>query len=118
MGESELLEFYGTECVHCREMEPFIKQLERETGKKIQKVEVWHNDKNMQRLRSIDKDRCGGVPFFYNTKTEEYICGSTSYEVLKSWATKADTAKKNSKPKKSAKPKKAKKTAKNSLNLQ
>ena len=31
--------------------------------------------------------RCNGVPFFYNKKTKQFICGATSYDNLKTWAT-------------------------------
>lgn len=82
----ELLDFYGTECVHCREMDPFVEQLEKEQGVTVKKIEVWHNSKNAELMRQYDKGYCGGVPFFYNTKTGKWICGSTSYEKLKAWA--------------------------------
>ena len=29
---SDLLMFYGTECEHCHEMEPFLEKLEKEEG--------------------------------------------------------------------------------------
>ncbi len=82
----DLLEFYGTECVHCREMEPLIERLKEETGLQIKRVEVWHNEENARLLQELDKGFCGGVPFFYNKKTGKWICGSTSYENLKAWA--------------------------------
>ena len=84
--ESDLLEFYGTECVHCNEMRPLIERLESETGMQVTRVEVWHNEQNARRLMDIDKGFCGGVPFFFNKKTGKWICGSTSYEKLKAWA--------------------------------
>lgn len=34
----------------------------------------------------LDKDFCGGVPFFYNTKTNKWICGEADYDTLKKWA--------------------------------
>ncbi len=82
----ELLEFYGTECVHCNEMRPMIEKLEKETGVKLKRIEVWHNAANAQIMEGYDKGNCGGVPFFFNTKTGKWICGSTSYEKLKAWA--------------------------------
>ena len=86
MAESDLLDFYGTECPHCIEMEPLIERLEEELGVKVTKIEVWHNEANAKRLQETDKDRCGGVPFFYNKKTGKWICGSVPYEKLKAWA--------------------------------
>ena len=87
-NENELLEFYGTECVHCIEMRPLVEKLENEEGIKFTRVEVWHNSKNAELMKQYDKGFCGGVPFFFNTKTEKWICGSTSYEKLKEWALK------------------------------
>jgi len=84
--DSNLLEFYGTECVHCRFMNPLIEKLEAETGMKIKKIEVWHNEDNARLLQQLDRGYCGGVPFFFNIKTGKWICGSTSYDKFKEWA--------------------------------
>ena len=83
-----LLMFYGTECKHCHEMFPSVDKLKEETGLELEKVETWHNAKNAKRLQELDQGQCGGVPFFYNEKTNEAICGSTTYDKLKEWATK------------------------------
>ena len=83
---SNLLSFYGNECDHCRNMEPLIKKLEEETNLKMERYEVWHNEENAKIMDQYDKNLCGGVPFFYNTKSKEWICGEISYEKLKSWA--------------------------------
>ncbi|HPS21453.1 MAG TPA: hypothetical protein PLO44_01445 [Candidatus Paceibacterota bacterium] len=83
---SHLLEFYGTECPHCIDMHELVVHLEKEENVQIEKLEVWHNKENEQKLLELDKDMCGGVPFFYNTKNKKFICGSASYEELKDWA--------------------------------
>lgn len=83
-----LIDFYGTECPHCLRMEPLVEKLEKETGVKVEKVEVWHNEENAKKMEGYDKGRCGGVPFFVNTDTDAIICGETSYENLKAWAGK------------------------------
>jgi thiol-disulfide isomerase/thioredoxin len=86
-GSSELLMFYGTECVHCHAMFPLIERLEKETGKKVRKIEVWHNAKNAEILREYDQNgSCGGVPFFYNKKSGKSLCGETTYSKFKVWA--------------------------------
>ena len=84
--KSDLLDFFGTECVHCHEMDPLVERLEQELKVKVERIEVWHNEKNAELLRQLDKGFCGGVPFFYNCKTGKWICGSCSYEKLKAWA--------------------------------
>lgn len=87
----KLIEFYGTECAHCKDMEPIIEKLQKEKGIKIARLEVWHNSDNAKFMKEVDKDKegnefCGGVPFFYNEKTGKKICGNTSFEKLKAWA--------------------------------
>ena len=52
----------------------------------IDKFEVWHNKENKKKLLELDKEFCGGVPFFYNTETRKWICGETDYDILKKWA--------------------------------
>jgi len=83
---NHLLEFYGTECPCCIYMHDFVDRLEKEEGIKIESLEVWHNKENEKRLLLLDKNLCGGVPFFYNTKTQKWICGEAEYEELKNWA--------------------------------
>ena len=83
---SNLLEFYGSECPHCVVMHELVERLQTEEKVKVDAYEVWHNDENAKKLEELDKDMCGGVPFFYNTETKKFICGEDSYEVLKAWA--------------------------------
>ncbi|MBI2136025.1 thioredoxin family protein [Candidatus Woesearchaeota archaeon] len=81
-----LFDFYGEECPPCRHMHPLVDQLETEHKVKVAHLEVWHNEKNLELLQSVDKGMCGGVPFFFNKKTGKWICGATSYENLVAWA--------------------------------
>lgn len=83
---SYLLEFYGTECPHCERMHELVERLEKEEGVKVERIEVWHDKENEKRFMEFDKGKCGGVPFFYNTKTNKWICGEESYDILKKWA--------------------------------
>lgn len=83
---SHLLEFYGTECPHCVRMHELVERIEKEEGLKVDTFEVWHNKENEAKLLELDKDLCGGVPFFYNTQTEKFVCGETDYDTLKAWA--------------------------------
>ena len=86
MPEPDLLMFYGTECPHCHDMDPLVDKLEQDVGLKVQKLEVWHNEKNAEIMQGCDKGFCGGVPFFFNRRTGKWICGATEYENLKKWA--------------------------------
>ncbi|MDO8561123.1 MAG: hypothetical protein Q7R91_02825 [bacterium] len=81
-----LLEFYGMECSHCENMHPLVERLQNEAGIKVDKYEVWHNKENAKKLEEYDKNLCGGVPFFYNVETKDFICGEADYGRLKKWA--------------------------------
>ena len=84
--KTNLLEFFGKECPHCAAMEPLVSRLQDEEGMEFAKYEVWHNEENANLMRKYDQGRCGGVPFFYNTRTEKWLCGMVKYEQLKEWA--------------------------------
>jgi len=85
MPEKRILEFYGQECSHCMSMKPLVMRVEEELGIKVESNEVWHNDENLKRMEQYDKGHCGGVPFFYNTATNKWICGEVLYEEFKSF---------------------------------
>jgi len=80
-----LLEFYGKECPHCQNMMPLIDKLIEE-GIEIQKLEVWHDEENAEKQKEHDDGKCGGVPFFINTDSGEYICGEADEKTLRKWA--------------------------------
>ncbi len=80
-----LLEFFGQECEHCQKMEPLIERLKKD-GYQIETYETWHDAENKLKLWDYDKGFCGGVPFFYNTESNRWICGEADYDDLKAWA--------------------------------
>jgi len=83
-----LIEFYGKECEHCQAMISLVEKLEKETGVALEKYEVWHDSENHEKMVRYDKEFCGGVPFFINTDSNDFICGEASYSELKKWAGK------------------------------
>ena len=83
---SHLIQYFGTECTHCHEMEPALEKIEKELKLKIDRKEVWHDAKNQEEFEKASTGKCPGVPFFHNTKTGKWICGATSDSKLKEWA--------------------------------
>ena len=89
----KLIMFYGRECPHCKVMLPLADRLSKEKKIKIEKIEVWHNEKNADKMRSF-KDiivpACDGgglcVPAFIEEKLKKAFCGEDTYEHLKNWA--------------------------------
>lgn len=82
--------FHGQECPHCRVMQPIVDRLISEEYN-IEKLEVWHNENNANKMRSfaeIITAACGGdlaVPTFLDEENKKAICGEMSYEDLKKW---------------------------------
>lgn len=82
-----LQEYFGDTCPHCITMKPLVEEVEKELGVTVEKFEVWNDEDNLKKMEEVDKGRCGGVPFFYNTETDEFLCGSASKVKLVAWAT-------------------------------
>lgn len=82
--------FIGTECPHCESMRPLLAKLTFDTGLVIEERDTWKNKSDYRLMENYqevvgDKD-CDGIPFFYNTKTDGYLCGEVNYKTLKKWA--------------------------------
>lgn len=81
-----LFEFYGDGCPHCEAMEDKVDRLEDNEDLEVTRLEVWNDEDNAAKMDELDDGYCGGVPFFYNTETDEWICGEAAYADLVSWA--------------------------------
>jgi len=81
MSGNRLIWFHGRECPHCRKLAPLVDQFEAETGIRLERLEVWHDEGNAKLMRSLAAviaPACGGdlgVPAFYNEATGKAICG-------------------------------------------
>jgi thiol-disulfide isomerase/thioredoxin len=91
---SRLIMFYARECPHCKAMMPQVEKLENEEKISFEKLEVWHNEKNAELMRSyrpVIAPKCGGqlrTPTFLNPDTNDVLCGEVPYDQLKEWALK------------------------------
>lgn len=91
---NKLVMFYARECPHCKNMMPLVDKLEKEESIKFERLEIWHNEKNadlMRSFRPVIAPKCGGqlrTPTFFNTETNDVLCGEVEYEKLKNWAEK------------------------------
>jgi thiol-disulfide isomerase/thioredoxin len=91
----KLIMFWARECPHCKHMMPLVEQLEKEEDVSFEKLEIWHNEKNadlMRSYREVIAPKCEGqlrTPTFLNTETEDVLCGEVEYEKLKEWTLKS-----------------------------
>ncbi len=89
---ARMLMFHARECPHCRRMMPLVDRLEKEEGIVFEKLEVWHDEKNadlMRSYRDILAPKCGGqlrTPTFFKPDTNDVLCGEVEYDRLKDWA--------------------------------
>ena len=77
-----LYEFYGDGCPHCEKMAPKVEELEKEEDVEVKQLEVWNDQENAEKQAELEAGKCGGVPFFYNTESDEWICGEANLEEL------------------------------------
>ncbi|CAM9330868.1 unnamed protein product [Ectocarpus sp. 6 AP-2014] len=85
--EPHLLEFHGEQCDHCEAMKPLFRRLFLETRLVVKRHMVWEDTANFRLMSIYDlKSRCRGLPFFYNRRTGETICGATTWSNFKNWA--------------------------------
>jgi len=81
-----VLMFRGRNDPFCNYMDPICEELEKELKCKIFRIDVWKSAQSMELLQQFDalgKDKCGGVPYFFNKKTKYHICGATTKANLK-----------------------------------
>jgi len=90
LDKPKIIMFYGKECPHCHIMLPLADRLAEEEDIEIEKLEVWHNEENAEKMRRYKTEilkACDGVfgtPSF--VKSGQAFCGEISYEELKKWA--------------------------------
>ena len=91
---NNLLMFVGTDCPHCEAMQPLVARLAFDTGLEIDRRDIWTSERDARLAENYrsqiadaeERDACDGIPFFYNTKTGQHLCGEVSYTDLKAWA--------------------------------
>ena len=82
-----LLEFHTENNDHCEQMEPVVQRLEDDLKTKVKRINVFHRKEYMYLLESIGFDEGGQLPFYYNRRTGQAVCGATTYANLRKWGT-------------------------------
>lgn len=84
---SYLLEFHTDNNDMVTQMEPVLQRLEEDLDTKVRRINIFRRKEFMGLLEAIGFDECGSIPFYYNRRTGQAICGPTSYLNLKRWGT-------------------------------
>jgi len=85
--KSYLVEFHSDNCDHCEQMEPVLQRLERDLQTKVRRINIFRRREFYGVLEAMGHDECGGLPFYYNRRTGQAVCGATGYLNLKRWGT-------------------------------
>lgn len=82
-----LLEFHSDNNDLCEQMKPVLQRLEEDLDTTVRRINVFRRREFMTLLESIGFNECGNLPFYYNRRTGQAVCGPTSYVNLKRWGT-------------------------------
>mmetsp|Transcript_31767 Transcript_31767/g.53582 ORF Transcript_31767/g.53582 Transcript_31767/m.53582 type:complete len:203 (+) Transcript_31767:102-710(+) len=82
-----MLEFVTDGSDQCEQMEPVVQRLEKDMGIKFRKININRRQEFATLFDCVGGNECGSVPFFYNRRTAQAICGATPYANLKYLAT-------------------------------
>lgn len=79
LDTSFILEFVTDGNDACDQMEPVVKRLENELGIKVRRINIQRRPDFMALFELVGGNEGGNVPFFYNRRTAQAICGATPY---------------------------------------
>lgn len=64
-----------------------VSVLELELGRPIDKLEVYKDEEHAEAYKRVGgADNCGGVPYFFNARTKQHICGLADLARIREWA--------------------------------
>jgi len=68
-------------------MRPVVQRLEDDLGTKVRRININRKSEFLNVFDVCGRNECGNVPFYYNRRTAQAICGATPYANLRSLAT-------------------------------
>lgn len=82
-----ILEFIADGVDACKQMEPLVKKLENELNTSVRKINISKRQDFLALFDTVGGNEGGNLPFFYNRRTAQAICGPTPYSNLLHLAT-------------------------------
>ena len=72
---------------HCEQMRPVVERLEDDLDTRVRRININRKREFLSIFEACGGNECGNVPFYYNRRTAQAICGATPYANLRSLAT-------------------------------
>ena len=72
---------------HCEQMRPVVERLEEDLSTKVRRININRKGDFLSVFEACGGNECGNVPFYYNRRTAQAICGATPYANLRNLAT-------------------------------
>jgi hypothetical protein len=80
---SFIIEFVADGVDQCKEMDQVVKRLEDDLKIKVRKISIGRRQDFLRLFDLVGGNEGGNLPFFYNRRTGQAICGPTPYANLK-----------------------------------
>lgn len=80
--KSFIVEFVADGVEACNQMEPLVKRLEEELNIKVRRINIGKRQDFLALFDLVGGNEGGNLPFFYNRRTAQAICGPTPYTNL------------------------------------
>lgn len=77
-----LIEFVTDGSEQCKKMEQIVRDVEKDLNIKVRRIDVSKKPSFVQLYECVGGNECGVLPFYYNRRTAQAICGATYYENL------------------------------------
>ena len=84
---SYLLEFVTEDNESCDFMRPLVKRLEKSINTKVRRLNIGARADLAALFEMVGGNECGNVPFYFNRRTAQAVCGPTVYNNLLRFAT-------------------------------
>ena len=82
-----LIEFVSDGSDHCEQMKPVVERLEKDLRTTVRVVNINRRSEFAELFECVGGNECGSLPFFYNRRTAQAVCGATPYTNLRKLAT-------------------------------
>lgn len=77
-----IVEFVAESSEQCKKMESIVRDVEKDLNIKVRRIDVSKKPSFFQMYECAGGNECGILPFYYNRRTAQAICGPTYYDNL------------------------------------